>query len=248
MCVEISLDERWAILGKIHGGYLLRELVAPLLTEAHPHPFAVSATFVRSPDGGAASVETETLRVGRSVSQHRVRLTQAGAVCVEALVTTGRHHEGAEPFWQRHEAPVLADPERCDRAPAEPVPGFRVGHLDFVEARWDPAQAMAGSVEKSEGRMACWLRMDGRDTTVADLLVLADAMPPVTLDMGMPGWVPTVELTVLVRDLPAPGWLIAEQRTRLMQDGWIDEECDIWDARGRLVCQARQLAGYRLPG
>lgn len=245
--MEIELDGRWAIMGKIHGGYLLREIVTPLLTEAHPHPFAVSATFVRSPDGGAATVESETLRVGRRVSQHRARLSQGGQVCVEVLVTTGRHDPASVPFWGRHEAPALADPEGCERAPAEPVPGIRVGHLDFVEARWDPAKALAGSMEKSEGQIACWLRMDGRETTVADLLVLADAMPPVTLDMGLEGWVPTLELSVLVRDLPAPGWLIAEQRARLMQDGWLDEECDIWDARGRLVVQARQLAGFRAP-
>jgi len=245
--VEIELDDRWAIMGKIHGGYLLRELVTPLLTDDHPHPFSVSATFIRSPDPGTATVETETVRVGRRVSQHRARLLQGGEVCVDVLITTGKHHGEAEPFWSRHTMPALAAPESCDRAPAEPIPGMRIGHLDFVEARWDPAQSLRGSVEASEGRMACWLRMDGGPTSVPDLLVLADGMPPITLDMGLAGWVPTVELTVLVRDVPADGWLVGEQRARLMQDGWIDEECDIWDSRGRLVCQARQLAGYRLP-
>jgi hypothetical protein len=79
-----------------------------------------------------------------------------------------------------------------------------------------------------------------------DLLVLADALPPVTFDLGVPGWVPTVELTVLVRGVPADGWLVAEQTAELLLDGWLDEVCRIWDSRGRLVCQARQLAGYRL--
>ncbi len=245
--MEIELDDRWAIMGKIHGGYLLREIVTPLLTADHPHPFSVSATFVRSPDSGAATVESETVRVGRRVSQHRARLLQGGEVCVDVLVTTGKHHSEAEPFWSRHTMPSLASPDSCDRAPAELAPGVRIGHLDFIEARWDPGQPMRGSVEESEGRMACWLRMDGAPTTTSDLLVLADGMPPITLDMGLTGWVPTVELTVLVRDVPAAGWLIGEQRARLMQDGWVDEECDIWDSRGRLVCQARQLAGYRLP-
>jgi len=31
-----------------------------------------------------------------------------------------------------------------------------------------------------------------------------------------------------------------------MQDGWLDEDVELWDSTGRLVCQARQLAGYRL--
>ncbi len=56
---------------------------------------------------------------------------------------------------------------------------------------------------------------------------------------------PTGALTVLLRGLPAPGWVRAVQRARLLQDGWLDEECLLWDSRGRLVAQARQLAGYR---
>jgi hypothetical protein len=36
-----------------------------------------------------------------------------------------------------------------------------------------------------------------------------------------------------------------EHRGHLLEDGWLDETCDVWDSRGRLVCQARQLAGYR---
>ena len=70
-------------------------------------------------------------------------------------------------------------------------------------------------------------------------------MPPVTFEMGIPGWVPTVELTVLLRAVPAPGWLRCVQRTRLVQAGWLDEECEVWDSAGRLVVQARQLAMYR---
>lgn len=243
--MEISLDDAWSIGGRPHGGYLLRELVRPLLTDEHPHPMAVSAHYLRSPDPGAAVVETELLRAGRRVSQHRSRLVQ-GQTCVEALVTTGRLDPDAEPFWARHAPPSLPALEECVRAPAEPFPGFRIGHLDFVDVRGSAA-GFNGTVESSTGSIAVHLQMASEVTSVLDLLVLADALPPVTFDMGLPGWVPTVELTVLVRDVPAPGWLVAEQRARLMQDGWIDEECDIWDSRGRLVCQARQLAGYRLP-
>ena len=188
------------------------------------------------------------MRVGRRVSQHRARLLQGGEICVEALVTTGKHHAEAEPFWSRHAPPSLPPVEDVPPRARRAVPGSRIGHLDFVDVRCDPAQRFAGSVEASEGRMPRWLRMDGRsDDRPSTCWCSPTRMPPVTLDMGLAGWVPTIELTVLVRDVPAPGWLIVEQRARLMQDGWIDEECDIWDSRGRLVCQARQLAGYRLP-
>jgi hypothetical protein len=46
----------------------------------------------------------------------------------------------------------------------------------------------------------------------------------------------------LLRGLPAPGWLACEAHTRLVADGWFDEEASVWDSTGRLVAQSRQLA------
>lgn len=244
--MDIELDGRWSIGGKPHGGYLLRTAVAPLLTEDHPHPLAVSAHFVRSPEAGPAVVEIETLRTGRRVSQHRTRLVQGGEVCLEALVSTGRLDAAAEPFWSRAAPPPMPPIEECVRGTVEPFPGLRVGHLEFVDVRSDPAHFGVGPTQ-SEGLVRAYVQMASGPTTVLDLVLLADALPPVPLAMGLPGWVPTIELTVLVRGLPAPGVLVAEQRSRLMSDGWIDEDCDIWDSSGRLVVQARQLAGFRAP-
>lgn len=247
--MDIDLDDRWAIMGKIHGGYLLREIVTPLLTDDHPHPFAVSATFVRSPDGGPATVESEPLRVGRRISQHRATLSQGGEIQVEALVTTGRHDPDAEPLFTTAQAPVLTPVDQCFPMSSQP-PGApaRIGHWDFLDGRADPeTMGFAIGAPTGKGRLAAYVTMPDHDTRAEDLLVIADCMPPVTLDLGIQGWVPTLELTVLVRDLPAPGWLAVEQRSRLVQDGWLEEDCDIWDSRGRLVCQARQLAGYRPP-
>jgi hypothetical protein len=246
--VEITLDDRWSIGGKPHGGYLLREAVAPLLTDAHPHPLAVSAHFLRSPDPGPATVEVETLREGRRVSQHRTRLVQGGQAVVEALVTTGTLHADAEPHWSAAPMPALSPLLDCTRTPAEPVPGFRVGHLEFVDVRPDAHLPGFGQPSSTPGRVEAWLQMADGPTTALDLLVLADALQPVPMGIGVPGWFPTVELTVLLRGLPAEGWLTGVQTSSLLQDGWFDEDCLLWDSRGRLVCQARQLAGYRLEG
>lgn len=244
--MEITLDERWSIGGKPHGGYLLRETVGPALDDAHPHPLVVSAHYLRSPEPGAASVEVETLRSGRRVSQHRARLVQDGQTCVEALVTSGTLDPFAEPHWTSSTPPSMPDVNDCPRTPVEPVPGFRIGHLEFVEIRPDPGTSPFSGATPPPGRVAAWLTMDSGPASPLDLLLLADALQPVPIGMGMPGWFPTVELTVVVRAVPAAGWLIGEQTTSLMQDTWFDEDCNLWDSRGRLVCQARQLAGYRL--
>ena len=94
--------------------------------------------------------------------------------------------------------------------------------------------------------MAAWLRSaTGHPVDPLFLLCVADALPPVTVDLGIPGWVPTVELTVHLRAVPADGWLRVVHRARLVAGGWLDEDCEVWDSPGRLVAQARQLAVYR---
>ena len=236
--MQITLDGQWAIGGKTHGGYLLREAVAAALGDADP--LTVSALFLHSPDPGAATVEVETLRQGRRVSHHRVRLVQADTLCLEALVTSGTLHSDAEAYWGDAPSPAMTPVDDCLRATSEPLPGVRVGHLDFVDVR-------ASTLDRRPGRVTAWLRMADAPTTTLDLLALADALVPVPLDMGVPGWFPTLELTVHLRGRPADGWLVAEQTSQLMQDGWFDEDCRIWDSRGRLVCQSKQLAGYRDP-
>jgi acyl-CoA thioesterase len=244
--VQIELDDRWSIGGRPHGGYLLRETVRPALSQQHPDPVVVSALFLRSPDPGPAQVEVEVLRTGKRVGQHLARLVQHGQTVVQALVTTGSLDPTAEPHWSASSPPELPPVDDCPRTPTEPAPGFRIGHLDFVDVRPDPRTNPFSGATPPPGRVAAHLRMDGAPTTALDLLVLADGLQPTAMGMGIPGWFPTLELTVYLRGVPADGWLTGEQTTSLFNDGWFDEDCTLWDSAGRVVCQARQLAGYRL--
>jgi hypothetical protein len=59
------------------------------------------------------------------------------------------------------------------------------------------------------------------------------------------GWVPTLEMTVYVRALPAPGPVRVLERAHLIEAERVDETCWVWDATGRLVAQSTQLAGIR---
>ncbi len=74
------------------------------------------------------------------------------------------------------------------------------------------------------------------------LLLVVDALPPVTFDLGLPGWAPTLELTAHVRARPAEGWAIVRHATRNISGGHFEEDCEVWDSGGRLVAQSRQLA------
>ncbi|HVE75061.1 MAG TPA: thioesterase family protein [Mycobacteriales bacterium] len=245
---EIDLDASWEVAGKLHGGYLLATMTRCALDDTHPHPLAASTHFLSSPEPGAAVVEVERLRTGRTIATSRIRLLQDGRARVEVLLTSGRLDPDSEPRWSGGRPPELPPVEDCPRAPAESTLGIRVGILDHIEARMDisTTQWALGLPGAGAGVVRGWMRRaDGVDTTPTDLLVFTDALPPVTFDLGIFGWVPTLELTVLIRALPAAGWVQVVQRAQLLQGGWLDEECEIWDSAGRLVAQARQLAAYR---
>jgi hypothetical protein len=75
------------------------------------------------------------------------------------------------------------------------------------------------------------------------LLLVADAFPPPIFNTELPvAWVPTVELTVHLRGVPAPGPLRCRFRSRFVHDGLLDEDGEVWDSQGVLVAQSRQLA------
>ena len=248
---ELDLDDSWAYgAGVLHGGWLLETITEVALgSTGHPHPLAVSAHYVAAPRLGPATVEVEPLREGRTVGSLRARLVQEGRPKVEVLVSAGTlPPAGTPPLLLEAAPPSLPAPEDCLRH-AMPAGLPRNGIVENLEIRLDPATAgWTRGAPGGRAEVAGWLRSaTGRPLDPLFLLTVADALPPVTFDLGIGGWVPTVELTVLLRCQPVDGWLRVVQRARSVHGGWLDEECEVWDSAGQLVAQARQLAGYRQP-
>ncbi|MCZ9341132.1 thioesterase family protein, partial [Streptomyces sp. TRM76130] len=97
------------------------------------------------------------------------------------------------------------------------------------------------------GEMRAWFALaDDRDADPFALLLAVDALPPTAFEMGLSGWVPTVELTVHVRCRPAPGPLRVSVTTRNLAGGFLEEDAEVWDSADRLVAQSRQLARVTL--
>lgn len=55
-------------------------------------------------------------------------------------------------------------------------------------------------------------------------------------------WAPTLELTAHIRERPAAGPLMVQFSSRFIQNGMFEEDGEVWDGRGVLVAQSRQLA------
>ncbi|GAA2328364.1 thioesterase family protein [Dactylosporangium salmoneum] len=236
---EAQLDPQWTVGGRPNGGYLLALLARAAATPLHPHPLSASAVYLSPPEPGPAAVAVESLRDGRSASQARVRLTQKDRVCVEALFTLGDLAAAGEARWSDADPPEVAPREELLRTPVEPPgAGVRIDMMEQIDQRVDFGRP---------GDLRGWLSFaDGSAFDAYSLLFAVDSFPPATFTLGGFGWTPTLELTAYVRGIPAPGPLRVRQRARLVTATQVDQVCEVWDAEGRIVAQATQLAAYRM--
>ncbi|RBY75262.1 thioesterase family protein [Geodermatophilus sp. TF02-6] len=246
-----DLDPGWDVgPGVLNGGYLLAVVARAALAESrHPHPVALSASFLRATGPGPVTLAVTPGPAGRTLAHSSVVLTGAGGPSLAVQVTTATLTD-EPPAYSAAPPPEVTPVERClpavdDGTLPHPLP--EVGLRTRVHTRLDPATAgWALGRPGEEPVVRGWVRLaDGREPDPLALLLFADVLPPTSWAIGRFGWAPTVQLQVLVRALPAPGWCLVEARANELAGGWLDEDYRIWDATGRLVAQSRQLA--RLP-
>ncbi len=243
-----ELDPGWDVGGGIlNGGYLLSVVGrAAVLESPHAHPVALAASYLRAPAPGPAALTVVPGTAGRTLAHSLVTLADAAGPALTVQATTATL--GDDPSEYSQPMPDVPGPEECfsvaehrDLAPG----GVQVPGLSLrVDTRLDPATAgWAFGQPSGEPVLRAWMRfIDGREPDPLALLTFADALPPTSFAMGNLGWAPTVQLQVLVRALPAPGWCLVEARASEVAGGWVDEDYRIWDSTGRLVAQSRQLA------
>ena len=243
-----ELDPGWDVGGGIlNGGYLLSVVGrAAVLESPHPHPVALSASYLRAPAAGPAALTVVPGTAGRTLAHSLVTLSDGAGPALTVQATTATLGDGPSAYSEP--MPDVSPVEKCfslaehrHLAPA----GVQVPGLSLrVDTRLDASTAgWAFGQPSGEPVLRAWMRFaDGREPDPLALLTFADALPPTSFAMGNLGWAPTVQLQVLVRALPAPGWCLVEARSSESAGGWVDEDYRIWDSTGRLVAQSRQLA------
>ncbi len=243
-----ALDPGWDVGGGVlNGGYLLSVVArAAVESSPHEHPVALSASYLRAAAAGPATLSVTAGPGGRTLQHSAVVLSDAAGPAVSVQATTATLVAGDSiyavpmPAATRVEDCVSITEHAHLAPPGMPVPGLS----QRVETRLDPVTAGWALGEPSgEPVIRAWLRFaDGREPDPLGLVAFSDALPPTSWAMGKLGWAPTVQLQVLVRALPAPGWCLVEARASEIAGGWLDEDYRIWDSTGRLVAQSRQLA------
>jgi acyl-CoA thioesterase len=240
-----QVSERWNIGTNPNGGYILAiALAAARASVAQPHPLTTTAHYLSPCGPGPVDVDVDVLKEGRTLSTLTARLVQAGRTRLVVVATYGDLSRQHGPTVVTIEPPDLPPPDQCgaDRpfASGFAAPPPITQQVSFLPS---PATAERLRTRSSDAHLEGWIGfVDGRPVDVHALPLLVDASPPAVFAAVETGWVPTLELTVHARGLPAPGPLRASIRTRAVIDGLLEEDCELWDSAGRLVAMSRQLA------
>ncbi|MEU9441755.1 thioesterase family protein [Streptomyces sp. NPDC048304] len=252
---DIDLSAGWTIINAVNGGYLLAVLGRALAdTLPHPDPFTVTAHYLTASQPGPAVVRTETVRTGRTLSTGQASLFQYDdeghdVERIRVLASYGDLTALPDDVRTTATPPPIPPLDQCfgpEDGPA-PVEGSSA-ITDRLMLKLDPATlGWALGAPSGKGEMRAWFGLaDGRAADPLSLLLAVDALPPTAFELGLKGWVPTVELTVHVRRRPAPGPLRVSITTRNLAGGFLEEDAEIWDSTDHLVAQSRQLARVRL--
>jgi acyl-CoA thioesterase len=247
-----ELDPGWVVGGGVNGGYLLAVIGTALRASfpTKPDPLAVSAYYLSAGRPGPAEIAVDVRREGGSVATASVELRQGGETRIAALATYGDLDRLGDDVRTTAEEPVLPPVEECVANTLSPQEILEMAPMmGRFDMRFHPDHVgWAVGQPNGRGEIAAWFRLaDGREPDPVSLLMVVDALPPVTFSLGMMGWAPTLELTAHVRAKPAPGWLKVRHATRNLAGGMFEEDCEVWDSAGRLVAQSRQLARQPRP-
>ena len=247
---DAAVADGWVAGRGPHGGYLaamlLRALVETVADERRA-PRSLTIHYARAPEPGPVVIRTVLERAGRSLSTVSARMEQEGQLMALVL--------GA--FSVPWEAPPIDDlpiPD-VEGPDVERRPGtaLQFGAPPFtrhivMQPRFQ-GQPLTG--ERRPMELGAWVGLaEARPLDALAVAFFADALIPTPfMATGAPAAAPTVDLTIHFRAaLPrpqdrAPNQLCyAQMSSKLLAEGFFEEDGVIWAADGTVLAQSRQLA------
>lgn len=243
-----AVHDGWDIGGNANGGYLLALAGRAMAEVAGRPPLTVTGHYLAPAPAGPCTIEVRPVRVGRRMATMSASLRQGDRAIIEVLGTFADQTGEAGSLLVDGAPPDLPPYDECDLPPGAdegPLPAIN----DRLAVRLRPGDGGFRTGEPTgRAEIAGWFAFaDGAPADAAidaiGLLLVSDALAPAVFNTELPvGWVPTVELTVHVRGVPAPGPLRCRFTSRFIHGGLLEEDGEMWDSTGALVAQSRQLA------
>ena len=244
-----SVHDGWDIRGNANGGYVMALMNSAMRDAAgRPDPISLTLHYLAPLPPSRFEIATEVIKQGRRFTTVSASMIVDGRTAIRAIgafgdapdASAGLHHVDIAP-------PDLPPFEDCRaRDPhSENIPLALMGKLN-MRLHPDDLGFAYGTPSGRSLMRGYFAFADARPIDTHAVLLAADAFaPPVFNIVQVPGWVPTVELTVHVTRAPAPGWVQARFETDSLHFGRMIETGWLWDSTGALVAQSRQLGLVR---
>ena len=236
-----EIFDGWDIGGNANGGYLMAIAGRAMAEATGRPPVTLTGHYLRPAPAGPCTVEVEIVRNGRRFAVASATLSMEGKATLRLLGTFGEQSDGG-PSLVRGEPPELPGFDDC---PTRPDSGEAPGLMANLDLRLHPDDTGFAVGEPSGTPLIRgWFDLaDDEPIDAIALLLAADAFAPPVFNIDMPvAWVPTVELTVHIRAVPAPGRLAGRFESRFLQNDTVDEDGELWDSSGVLVARSRQIS------
>lgn len=245
---EVSGD--WRAGRGPHGGYLAA-MVLRALAESVPDPArsprSLTIHYTRAPDPGPVRIRTVRERDGRSLSSLSARMEQDGTLI--ALVLAAFSVPWSAPEISELRAPAVAPPQQpaWPGRPPHPMLPPIAGHT-VLQPRFG---GMPFTGEEQPMEVGGWIgHRERRPIDALSLAFFADAaIPAPFMRLPAPNPAPTIDLSVhfrktMPRQPPAGAddLCLLRIRTKLVHEGFFEEDGLIWAPDGTLLAQSRQLA------
>jgi len=250
--VGVDLDATWTAPAGLNGGYIAAVVLNAIITAVgRPErlPRSITLHYLSSPQPGPAEVVVTEERSGRTLTSASARLTQDGKPCIVALaVLAGAYDAGISFSTPPPQLPPADDVAVLDWG----TDLFPIAGMFEYRPAIGPVPVRDRPVE--EAVTGGWLRLREPRAPDAQLLAqYADAWWPASfVRVDVPAAVPTIDLTVHFRapavaaalDPEAP--VMVRFASRTAQDGFVEEDGEVWAPDGTLLATSRQLALSRL--
>lgn len=242
---EGTVSGNWSVNGNPNGGYIMAMLAGAMISHSDKKSLPiVTANYISRCVPGKAELRVEAISASQQFNRYEARLMQEGREKVRAIGTFSV--EKTECAFEHYEtgAPELEPAALC-----VPVAGSPEYSLFLnIDMRLDPACAGWMQGKKSvRSEQKGWVKFrDGRGYDPLSLMLIADSIPPaIFVTHGPTAWVPTIELSTSIRNMPRTEWLRFSLRTRFVTCGLLEGDCEVWDDTGNLVSISRQIAQVR---
>jgi acyl-CoA thioesterase len=241
-----DLEPRWNVGNNPNGGYLLAIAARALVEETgRPDPVTITAHYLSPPGPGSVTIRTEIVKPGRTFVTAQASIIQGDRERVRVLAAFGDLTTREGPTRISAQPPSIPPPDECEsladlsRQAGRLVPEA----MNRYDLLLPPDSPWGKPGEGDPFEITGWIRFkDGTEPDALSVVTFADAFPPTLLGAVAGGWVPTIELTVHLRGRPTPGWLLGTFKTRVLVNGLLEEDGELWDSKGRPVALSRQLA------